>query len=160
MFPTSRRLNSKFSRNNGSYQIIHYKSYKHCLAKCYYNHQIQLVTTDLSAREYWNFSFLFFSFSFFTFPWSCILDKSAQINIEYPHLNVSFRGKISIHELHLNYYPNQFSCNMTPERSSELNKPYGHQKGMTQQLNGEKQKSSIKSLSGDNLFCLSNLVLH
>lgn len=102
----------------------------------------------------------FFPSPFFTFPWSCILDKSAQINIEYPHLNVSFRGKISIHELHLNYYPTQFSCNMTPERSSELNKPYGHQKGMTQQLNGEKQKSSIKSLSGDNLFCLSNLVLH
>lgn len=48
-------------------QIIHYKNYKHCLAKCYYNHQTQLVITDLSAREYWNFSCLAFFFLFF-FP--------------------------------------------------------------------------------------------
>lgn len=76
-----------------SCQIIHYRNYKHCLAKCYYNHKIQLVITDLSAREHWNFSFLLFPSLPPPPPWFCILAKSAQINVECPYLNLSFREK-------------------------------------------------------------------
>jgi len=69
------------------------------------------------------FFFFFFPLLFFVlYP----LDKSVQVNIEYPHLNVSFRGKTFIHELHVNYYIKQFNCNMTQERSSDLNKPHRH----------------------------------